>query len=637
MELDMLLTIGMIVKNEEKYLERCLKGIKPILDSVDSELIITDTGSTDRTVEIAETFTDKILHFEWIKDFSAARNTAFTLASGEWFMFLDADEIFESCEGIIDFFNSGEYKKYKSASFVIRNLYNEKDYLDFFPRRMVKRYPDTKFVGMIHEFLYPILEPAKHINDIAWHYGYLYTSVEESKAKFQRNIELMLKTLETEKDPHPKIYSQLFDGYGSVYEFDNAFRYLEMGIAKCKKTNNRYIVVLYMQKAENMYNNAKYDEVYAVCTEYFEQKKVMNLGFLTADGEMYAYEADSLFALGRCDEALTCYKKFFDIFRDIRAGKLSTEDAHQITFAMCNDRTILGLFSNFIACCINCSEFNIADHWLSTYPIYKFAFDEHKIYNFIRYELIVAEHFGYKNIGNYYKRLDSWGKKILLDELFDRSRKANNKELVLVALDNISKSDTKTAKKVTIYKTYYASEDCSAKINDFITQYGVSEDIDIIYLILNKNYDLSPALFETGLDIKKTVLLCCKNIDGFYEAAENYNADSISDINTLPTAVKFYDYCISMRLMENEDKPEEEKKQLIGKLFAVKSALNERYKKANTKSEFEQLAEAVKKNIRAYIVAGNIEAARKTLEDYKKINPGDPEINNLINMTGYKC
>ncbi|MBQ8841096.1 MAG: glycosyltransferase, partial [Ruminiclostridium sp.] len=89
----MLLTIGMIVKNEEKYLEQCLNGIKPILEQVDSELIIADTGSTDRTVEIAKKFTDNVFYFEWIKDFSAARNSTLEKAKGEWFMFVDGDEV----------------------------------------------------------------------------------------------------------------------------------------------------------------------------------------------------------------------------------------------------------------------------------------------------------------------------------------------------------------------------------------------------------------------------------------------------------------------------------------------------------------------------------------------------------------
>ena len=79
----MVLSIGMIVKNEEKYLERCLNGIKPILDNVDSELIITDTGSTDNTIEIAKKFTDKVFCFDWCDDFAAARNFGLKEAKGE--------------------------------------------------------------------------------------------------------------------------------------------------------------------------------------------------------------------------------------------------------------------------------------------------------------------------------------------------------------------------------------------------------------------------------------------------------------------------------------------------------------------------------------------------------------------------
>jgi cellulose synthase/poly-beta-1,6-N-acetylglucosamine synthase-like glycosyltransferase len=74
------LTVGMIVKNEEKNLEKCLNALKPLLDAVPSELIVTDTGSTDRTVEIAQKYTDHIIHYEWNDDFSAARNTGLDAA-----------------------------------------------------------------------------------------------------------------------------------------------------------------------------------------------------------------------------------------------------------------------------------------------------------------------------------------------------------------------------------------------------------------------------------------------------------------------------------------------------------------------------------------------------------------------------
>ena len=144
-------------------------------------------------------------------------------------------------------------------------------------------------------------------------------------------------------------------------------------------------------------------------------------------------------------------------------------------------------------------------------------------------------------------------------------------------------------------------------------------------------YDISPAIQSKNFEPRQAAFLCCKNIDGFYEIAENYNADNVTDINSLPIAARFYEYCISMRLIENEDKSEEEKQSLISRLFRVKSSLNDRYKREiPARSEFELLAASVKKNIRSFIYAGNYEAAQKTLEDYKKINPKDPDISGLM-------
>ena len=60
----------MIVKNEEAVLEKCLESIKDVAD----EIIITDTGLTDKTIDIAKKFTDKIYHFKWVNDFAAAND-----------------------------------------------------------------------------------------------------------------------------------------------------------------------------------------------------------------------------------------------------------------------------------------------------------------------------------------------------------------------------------------------------------------------------------------------------------------------------------------------------------------------------------------------------------------------------------
>lgn len=85
------ISLCMIVKNEEKVLERCLDSLKGIYD----EAIIVDTGSTDRTKEIAGKYTDKIYDFAWIDDFSAARNFAMSKATCDYIYMADADEVLD--------------------------------------------------------------------------------------------------------------------------------------------------------------------------------------------------------------------------------------------------------------------------------------------------------------------------------------------------------------------------------------------------------------------------------------------------------------------------------------------------------------------------------------------------------------
>lgn len=85
----MQLSFCMIVKNEADQLARCLSSIQAVVD----ELIVLDTGSTDQTVAIAQSFGAKVYHFAWNNDFSAARNEALKYVTGDWVLVLDADEV----------------------------------------------------------------------------------------------------------------------------------------------------------------------------------------------------------------------------------------------------------------------------------------------------------------------------------------------------------------------------------------------------------------------------------------------------------------------------------------------------------------------------------------------------------------
>src|SRR4029077_17309854 len=89
------LSLCMIVKDEEAMLPRCLTAVAEPVD----ELIVVDTGSTDRTVEIAESFGARVLHHAWTGDFSAARNVGLDAATGDWLLYLDADEVLAGGDG----------------------------------------------------------------------------------------------------------------------------------------------------------------------------------------------------------------------------------------------------------------------------------------------------------------------------------------------------------------------------------------------------------------------------------------------------------------------------------------------------------------------------------------------------------
>jgi len=79
-----MISLAMIVKNEEATLAHCLESVKPLVD----EMVIVDTGSTDKTIEIAGSFGAKIYHFDWCDDFSAARNESLKHCTGDWVLIL---------------------------------------------------------------------------------------------------------------------------------------------------------------------------------------------------------------------------------------------------------------------------------------------------------------------------------------------------------------------------------------------------------------------------------------------------------------------------------------------------------------------------------------------------------------------
>ncbi len=192
-QLGLTLSLCMIVKDEEEMLGRCLASI---CDHVD-EIVIVDTGSTDRTVEIAHEFGAKVLHHEWTGDFSAARNVSFDAATSDWMMFLDADEVL--VEGDAKRLRELTGHVWREAHFLVEiNFTGDVEdgmAVTHEALRIFRNRPEYRFRGRIHEqiaYALPSYLPERlEVTNVRMeHYGYL-GAVRDAKGKSQRNIELL--------------------------------------------------------------------------------------------------------------------------------------------------------------------------------------------------------------------------------------------------------------------------------------------------------------------------------------------------------------------------------------------------------------------------------------------------------------
>lgn len=181
------ISVCMIVKDEEDTLARALECASSIAD----EIIVVDTGSTDSTVEIAKSFTPHVYFFEWVNDFSAARNFSFSKASMDYCMWLDADDIIlpHDIEKLLELKHS-----MSPYSDIVMLKYNTafdehgNPTFSYYRERLIKRDAGFKWGGFIHE----AITPSGNIvyNDTA------ITHKKEKSGDSNRNLEMFETRLE---------------------------------------------------------------------------------------------------------------------------------------------------------------------------------------------------------------------------------------------------------------------------------------------------------------------------------------------------------------------------------------------------------------------------------------------------------
>ena len=271
-----------IIKNEEKNLPQYIDGVKNIAD----EIIITDTGSTDNSLKLLEELKAKfklnltVYYFEWINDFAAAKNFALSKATGDWIIFLDADEYFDENDRkkirpFLEYVGDD-----KSVVGLITPLLNVDIYDNNAPLsktsqiRIFRNQENLKFTGAIHEHLWYQGESSVvflNMEFLIIHTGY---SPKISKDKQKRNNEIILANKELASEDSPTYFAYLSVALAYEEKFQEAEENMKRAIELMKKRDAFFLISCYylyldMRKKQN----ASREEIGQIIEEGIEVSK----------------------------------------------------------------------------------------------------------------------------------------------------------------------------------------------------------------------------------------------------------------------------------------------------------------------------------------------------------------------------
>lgn len=296
-------TVCMIAKNEEKFIGDCLKR----LQTYGMEIVVADTGSTDRTKEIAARYADKVVDFEWVDDFSAARNYCASCASNNWILALDCDEYINAIDvrilrilmqkyprhtGVLRLKNitrgSNDYAGYVNSD--IPRFYNRNYYqFEYSIHEQICRKDASKRDIPIDSFLLPI--------DVI-HHGYALDD-ETMKVKQERNLGLLYRELEKTPDKG-YVYFQIGQSLLTTEGYESAIEAYEKGVENIVDMEGVYVPELIIALAYAYADTGRTQDALDLMEKYAPQ-------FQTAK-YIYAY-ANILWASDQMLKALGNYIK----------------------------------------------------------------------------------------------------------------------------------------------------------------------------------------------------------------------------------------------------------------------------------------------------------------------------------------
>lgn len=277
-------SVCMIAKNEEKYIEQCLKRLM----KYNMEIIVADTGSTDRTKEIAAKYTDNLYDFEWCDDFSAARNFVVSKASNNWILILDCDEHVEELD--VAKLRACMQKYARNVGVAeIMNVYNmdEKEIIqiDEVPRFFNRNFYEYRF--RIHEQIIPkkavsydeVTLETFHLPIKVKHYGYNIPK-EEMRKKQQRNLELLLNSIGENKEMDDYVYFQIGQSYNVLGDYGKAIEAYDMCLEVNRVPEKKFLTNCLESYADCLIRMEKADYAYRLLDMNREYLRTTMLKYL---------------------------------------------------------------------------------------------------------------------------------------------------------------------------------------------------------------------------------------------------------------------------------------------------------------------------------------------------------------------
>lgn len=256
-------SLCMIAKNEEKSIGRCLSSVR---DAVD-EIIVVDTGSSDGTRKIAESFGAQVYEFSWTGHFADARNYGIEQARGEWILWMDADEEVDAADApklrdVLTMDGSHPLVFVELVNFYGSSPPHPDNAYRIAHHRLFRNGCGLKFQNAIHEQLnvqevLPGLSEMMILPVKIYHYGYL-DDVTAAKEKHERNM-AMLQQAAKEPDPDPWIPYHLASEYFRKDEYREAFQLVNHSIAEFLRKGRMPPSMLYKLKYASLLALGSYE------------------------------------------------------------------------------------------------------------------------------------------------------------------------------------------------------------------------------------------------------------------------------------------------------------------------------------------------------------------------------------------